>query len=70
MEDDLDITLYVNVITVKSTGFASTELLQVINIISFIRQTGAVNRNTKGSHYNCNGKTIGKLSKFKGKCIY
>ena len=39
MEHDLNIKLYVNIITVKSNGFVSTELVQVI-IIIFIRQIG------------------------------
>lgn len=39
MEHDLNIKLYVNIITVKSTGFVSTELVQV-TIIIFIRQIG------------------------------
>ena len=50
MEHDLNIKLYVNIITVKSTGFVSTELVQV-TIIIFIRQIGV-----KQSHHNCNGK--------------
>ena len=49
MEHDLNIKLYVNIITVKSNGFVSTELVQVI--IIFIRQIGV-----KQSHHNCNGK--------------
>ena len=69
MEHDLNITLYVNIITVKFTGFVSTGLVQVI-IISFICQMGVVNGNAiKSSRVTITAmeKTIGKLNKFTGK---